>query len=329
MQTSPFQSIHLDHIVNMPLTTDGYKHILVIVDAFTHYTLLYPTRSTKASEVVEALQDLFAKFGGPCEIYSDNHGSFTAQDLKDICHVFNSRRRFSHAYVSTANGIVERTNQEVNRHLVALRLENYGQNWKHNLHLAAYVINTTPSLTTSFAPYTLMFGTQAAHDRQVRICAKDAELEPLRNPVTAANHVSELDRQLIELYERAEEHLEEVLARRLKAYADKDEEKAFVLEVGDTVLRKPTKYEKNLQGKYQPKYLGPYQVIKLTGASSVVIQDLASHQTHDVKVDQLRRFLPELYDPSRAPTTPTTPTTPTMESEVQFEELSSIGNIDP
>ena len=132
----------------------------------------------------------------------------------------------------------------------------------------------TPSLTASFAPYTLMFGTQAAQDRQVRICAKDMELEPLRNPVTAAKHVSELDQQLIDLYERAEEHLEQVLERRLKAYADKDDEKAFVLEVGDTVLRKPTKYEKNLQGKYQPKYLGPYHVIKLTGASSVLIQDL-------------------------------------------------------
>jgi hypothetical protein len=51
-------------ITHLPLTKDGYRHILVIVDSFTHFTMLTATKSLGAPDVEEALQLMFGRFGG-------------------------------------------------------------------------------------------------------------------------------------------------------------------------------------------------------------------------------------------------------------------------
>jgi hypothetical protein len=67
-ETSPFRSIHLDHIVNLPESTEGFKHILVMIDAFTGFVMLMACKSLEAKHVVSALADMFGRFGGPYEI---------------------------------------------------------------------------------------------------------------------------------------------------------------------------------------------------------------------------------------------------------------------
>ena len=45
----------------------------------------YPLWSAAASTTVDALRILFASFGLPTEVVSDNGPQFTAQDFKDFC----------------------------------------------------------------------------------------------------------------------------------------------------------------------------------------------------------------------------------------------------
>jgi hypothetical protein len=85
--------------------------------------MLTATKDLGAKEVEKALQQMFGRFGGPTEIYSDGHGSFTGGELTDTARLMDTKRRFAHAYSSESHGLVERTNQEVHRYVTALRLE--------------------------------------------------------------------------------------------------------------------------------------------------------------------------------------------------------------
>ena len=151
-ESSPFKSVHLDHITCLPETLDGFNHILVMIDSFTGFTCLKACKSLEAAEVVTALEELFGRFGGPMEIRSDNHQSFNAVLLAAVCAQMNVRRRFSTAYVSTSNGMVERMNQEVQRYLSGFRMEQYGVNWVRNLPLVEHVIILRLASVEGFLP---------------------------------------------------------------------------------------------------------------------------------------------------------------------------------
>ena len=47
---NPFEVIHLDHIGPLPVDSHGNAYILVIIDAFSRWIELFPTRSTTAVE---------------------------------------------------------------------------------------------------------------------------------------------------------------------------------------------------------------------------------------------------------------------------------------
>ena len=51
----PFGRVHIDHIGPLPKTTEGYRHVLVVVDSTTLWCEAFPTRSTTAEETASIL----------------------------------------------------------------------------------------------------------------------------------------------------------------------------------------------------------------------------------------------------------------------------------
>jgi len=280
LESAPFQSVHLDHITYLPTTKDGYKHILVMVDSFTHFTMLTATKTLGPPEVELALRQMFGRFGGPIEIYSDGHGSFDNNKLNEVARLMNLKRRFSLAYSSTSHGLVERANQEATRYLTGLQLESYGEDWQENLFLAEHIINTTPSLITGHTPFALMFGREAAEKRVPRV-------ETLEDPDQAALWLNKLEMNLDILQNRANTVLDEELARRVSRSPDPT---SGTVKVGDSVLKKPTPYEKGVRGKLSNKYMGPYTVRKIEGDKFIVL-DSETGMTLSGKSDLFRKFI--------------------------------------
>jgi len=61
----PFQIVHADHFGPLIQSPEGYKHILLIVDAFTRFTWLLPVKSTSSRETIKQFQKVFEHFGFP------------------------------------------------------------------------------------------------------------------------------------------------------------------------------------------------------------------------------------------------------------------------
>ena len=60
----PFGRVHMDFVGPLPQTTEGYRHILIVVDSTTLYVEAFPTKSTTAEEVAEILyKEIIARYG--------------------------------------------------------------------------------------------------------------------------------------------------------------------------------------------------------------------------------------------------------------------------
>lgn len=84
-EASPLSTYHVDHLVPMTSTRKSYQYILAIIDDFTKFTWLYPTRSTTAKETIDCFVKQQKTFGNPARIITDRGTAFTAREFQDYC----------------------------------------------------------------------------------------------------------------------------------------------------------------------------------------------------------------------------------------------------
>ena len=106
----------IDYIENLTEDDLGCKHIAVIVDCFGRYCTLFPTKTTKASELARALLSHVSIFGVPDNIVSDKGPAFTSV-YSDLMLILGIKHHKTLTGSKEEAGIVERLNKEVMRHL--------------------------------------------------------------------------------------------------------------------------------------------------------------------------------------------------------------------
>ena len=145
---NPFEVLHLDHIG--PLTKDahGNEYILVVIDAFSRWIELFPTMSTTAAETASAILNHIGRFGTPEAIHTEQGSAFHNDLITELTQLCGIEHSFATAYSSEENGIVERANQEVLRHLRALLFE--------QLPLVQRIMNTVEKISTGVTPAELI-----------------------------------------------------------------------------------------------------------------------------------------------------------------------------
>lgn len=152
----PMEIIHIDHFGPLQQSPDGYKHILVVVDAFTRFTWLFLTRSTTSRETILYLNNLFSTFGSLSELVSDRATAFSSNEFAE----FIIRNRVKHRMVAVAfpwaNGMVERVNRFLKSSLVKL-IDAPGE-WRERLGALQYIINNTHHAVTKSTPAKLLLG---------------------------------------------------------------------------------------------------------------------------------------------------------------------------
>ena len=155
---NPFEVLHLDHIG--PLTKDahGNEYILVIIDAFSRWVELFPTKSTTAVETASVMLNHIGRFGNPEVIHTDQGPAFHNELVQELLRLCAIEQSFATAYSSEENGIVERANQEVLRHLRALLFDSrVHDKWSYEqLPLVQRIMNTVEKTSTGVTPADLI-----------------------------------------------------------------------------------------------------------------------------------------------------------------------------
>ena len=76
--TKPFVSIHVDLVGPLP-QSNGFRHLLTVVDRCTRWPEAYPVAETSASALAAVLiSEWIPRFGVPASITSDRGPQFTS-----------------------------------------------------------------------------------------------------------------------------------------------------------------------------------------------------------------------------------------------------------
>lgn len=117
---TPLEVLHIDHFGPLKETDDNYKHILVVIDAFTRFTWLFATKSTGTKEVIENIKVIVRIFGKPREIVSDRGTAYTSKEFAEYLDEVNIKHRKVAVASPWANGFAERVNRFLKTSLTKL-----------------------------------------------------------------------------------------------------------------------------------------------------------------------------------------------------------------
>ena len=90
-------------------------NMLVVVDAGSVWIEAFPAENRTSQTVKVRLSQIFARFGIPRTLVSDNGPEFLSSDLMQWCESLGIKMMESHIYHPKANGIAERAVQTVKR----------------------------------------------------------------------------------------------------------------------------------------------------------------------------------------------------------------------
>jgi len=153
----PLGTYHIDHVGPLTDTKNKYNHILAVVDGFSKFVWLYPTRSIGTDEVLNRLEKQSAIFGNPRRIVTDRGTAFTSSTFRDYCSDHGIQLLHITTGMPRGNGQVERINKIVIPMLSKL-CQNNQANWYCHVDKIQHFINDTPPRTTKYSPFEILTG---------------------------------------------------------------------------------------------------------------------------------------------------------------------------
>lgn len=275
----PLDTIHLDHIGPLTETRKQYNYILTMVDGFTKFVWLFPTKTTSSSETLNKLQIHQQAFGNPRRIITDRGTAFTSHEFENYCKEEDIQHIKITTGVPRGNGQVERIHRIMIPTLTKLCLENPSMWYKHVSRLQR-CLNSTYQRSINTTPFELLVGTRMR-------CKEDIRLIDL------------LEEEMVEQYnENREEKRKEAKEQILKIQEENrktfnsSRKESSKYNIGDLVAIKRTQFGVGL--KLKAKYLGPYRVTKVKRNDRYDLEKVDSSTEGPIKTgstaDQMKRW---------------------------------------
>lgn len=156
-----FEQFEIDHITGLPIDADGNQYLLVIMDNFSRFTGLFPCKTLTAEEAVGKLL-IFISFLGiiPKRIHSDQGKAFTSKFFQEFLEIMKITPKFSMEYNHQQNGLIERRNKEVLRHLRNIVFDrNVINYWSYYVPFVQRILNNIKiKELQDLSPTELIFG---------------------------------------------------------------------------------------------------------------------------------------------------------------------------
>ncbi|GJE99479.1 polyprotein [Phanerochaete sordida] len=290
--TNIFVKIHLD-VMFMPRSR-GLRYVVAATDDLSGAGEGRALSANTANLIAKFLwEEIFCRYGAVGQITTDN-GSEVQAAVTRLMDRWHIPRVTISPYNSKANGVVERRHFII-RESIIKACEGNTAKWPDFVHHAFFADRITIRRATGFSPYQLLYGTDPVLPFDLSeasflidgftrnmsttdlLAARIRQLE--KRPQDIARAAATLKASRI----RSKEVFERRFASRLvsSSYAP-----------GTLVLMRNSAISTSHSRKHQPRYLGPYQVLRRTERGSYVIQELdGSASRHGVAADRLVPYI--------------------------------------
>lgn len=206
--STPFNTIHADHLGPFNPSKNKNKYLLIIIDSYSKFIVLRPVKSTKASTTIRIFKEYFGTFGLPVRLITDRYSSFTGKKLKVFLKDLGVQHIMNAVSTPRANGQVERYNRTVLDSLTAM---NHGRDeslWDEKVLEVQWGLNNTINKGTGHTPAEVLFGLRLVGQSEGKLTAalgsdevREIDLDAVR--VDVDNKVTENQRKQKERFDRS------------------------------------------------------------------------------------------------------------------------------
>ena len=278
--SAPMESVFADFIGPLRLSS-GHRYILVMVDRFSHYCCLVPTKDTSAQTAADGLLNAWiCRFGLFRLLTTDGGSSFSAATFKDALALLESNHHISAPYHPEGHGVVERLNYDIEQILRAFLRDH--PTWHDLVPSVAFALNTGYSRTLGISPFEVIHGFAPRLPIHQALGSDLPTPNPDSDPLTVSDSLVSRSLILIPKIRALQDKLHEdyIAAQARKAQGQTSfPDGSFVL------LQRPRPEKLLLQ------WSGPFQVISQDPQTHIyVIQDLITTQQHQAPASHLHAF---------------------------------------
>ncbi|CAG9123135.1 unnamed protein product [Plutella xylostella] len=170
----PFETLHVDVLGPLP-ESEGFKFVLVLVDSFSKYCLLYALYKQDVSELKRVMTNAVSLFGSPKLLVADRGRMFESCEFTKWTNDLGCEVHLITPEMHQANGQAERYIRTV-LNMIRIESRNNKSSWSQNLWRLQLVINITKQKTTQRSPLNLLIGTDATTP-VIRALIRDVAVE--------------------------------------------------------------------------------------------------------------------------------------------------------
>jgi len=129
-----------------------YIHILVIIDIFSKFVYLFPTKNESAETTAMILNKIFLTGDIPKILHSDNALNFKSEAVRKVCDTFNITQVFGEGYSPQTQGFVENKNKYIKKLIQQHWIRNDNFKFYDVIDRISFSINTSKHDVTKYTP---------------------------------------------------------------------------------------------------------------------------------------------------------------------------------
>ena len=282
-----YDQVAIDTIGPLPESEDGSKYILTIIDTFSRWVELVPIKDTGSETAAKAILQYIGRYGAPSSFLTDNGTQFVNKTVKELLNLIEIEHCTIHPYSHQENGIVERANKEVMRHLRDIIFDaRVESDWSTYVPLVQRIMNSQVHSKTGLAPMELVWGKTLDLNRGI-LTQSDRPTENLSEWINHRIHSQKVAIQVAIDKQVASDLYQIQKANRKRKFGVNEPE----FPIGSYVL---IEYEEHEPSKLHPRLKGPMRVVAVTKRDNLpsiyTCQDLVTNKSYDYHVKLVRPF---------------------------------------
>ena len=152
----PFEKVAFDLVGPLPKSSSGYRYLLTVMCLYTKFPEAIPLRRVDNHTVLDAMMEVFSRYGLPKVILTDQGSVFTSKLTRHMCKIFEVHKVRTSPYHPQSDGALERWHACLKGMLKRAEIDL--KCWDKQLKYMLFAYRDTPHCVTGFSPFYLMYG---------------------------------------------------------------------------------------------------------------------------------------------------------------------------
>ena len=286
-----WDQINIDTIGPLPADEWGNTYIIGLIDTFSRFLLLYPTKDATAKSAANCILHAIGTFGCPMQLLSDNGPQYVNQIIDELLYIIGTEHKLTLAYSHQENSIIERSNKETGRHLRNIIFHgNVITRWSQNLPLVQRIFNSEINESIGVSPAQIIFGNSLNLDRGIFLPYTSLDNKSLSD-WTATMLQTQADIIQAAMYLQVIKNIKHLNPTTDESLTSNNEPINLITPIAQFPINSYVlvDYENKPPSKLHPLLKGPYLVINSIG-NKYTLKNLITDTNEDYHITKLRPF---------------------------------------